>query len=167
MNQKLNELYHSAHIVDTLIRHWLHEKTAHEIAALFLENPNKSMFSIHDQQRIEFLDSLSESDNRNAWKDYLASRSEQVVEADKRALERYLYCTVQRLWMTTKKIAKNEWYFKNTVTDVGSIIWSKKTLDFINDWQKKNPDWWNKLYTYTQLSHIPWSSVPWSYYNSN
>lgn len=167
MDKKLNDIHNSAHVVETLIRHWLNAETAHEIADLFLENPNKSMFSIHDQQRIEYLDSLTESENRNAWKEYLASRSGQVVEADKRALERYLYSTVQRLWTTTKKIAKNEWYFKNTVTDVGSIIWSKKILDLISDWQKKNPDWWNKQYAHTQFSHVPWSSIPWSYYSKN
>ena len=167
MEKRLDDIYHSAHVVETLMRHGIPEYTADEIAYVFLSNTDSKKYSIHDQNRIDFLDSLTESDDANAWKNYLNSRSEQVINTDKRALEKYLFHSIKNL-MKKQKINKTfQWSFQNNIDDIWSIIWSKKTLDFVNDWQAKNPDWWNNLYKYVQLSHIPWSSVPWNYYSKN
>ena len=167
MEKRLDDIYHSAHVVETLMRHGIPEYTADEIADVFLSNTDSKKYSIHDQNRIDFLDSLTESDDANAWKNYLNSRSEQVINTDKRALEKYLFHSIKNL-MKKQKINKTfQWSFQNNIDDIWSIIWSKKTLDFVNDWQAKNPDWWTNQYQHVQLSHIPWSSVPWNYYSKN
>lgn len=167
MDKKIDAIYHSAHIVDTLIRHWLEEKIAHEIADIFLANPDIKKYSIHDKQRIDFLDSLTESDNANAWKDYLNSRSLQVINTDKHALEKYLYCSIRNLMKKQKINRTLQWNFHNIINEVGAVIWSKKTLDFINDWQAKNPQWWTNQYAHSMLSVVPWTSIPWSFYSKN
>lgn len=167
MDKKLDSICHSAHIVDTLIRHWLQENIAHEIADVFLSNPEIKKYSIHDKNRIDFLDSLTESDDTNAWKNYLNSRSEQVINTDKNALEKYLYYTIRNLMKKHKINHTMEWTFDSNINEVWAIIWSKKALDLINDWQSKNPLWWTNQYKHSLVSTVPWTFVPWSFYSKN